>query len=176
MIATAIAGLNLGSRNRSIPDFLNMDIDQHDGVDIVGDISDLSRFEDNSIPVIYASHVLEHVGFHKTIPTLREWYRVLRPGGILYLAVPDFARCVELYQTFGLSDWHVRYLMGDQLYKTAYHHDLFDEPRLARILGEVGFSEYQRVEAFPLGDPGDCSNGKSTFDDKPVSLNLVVTK
>lgn len=175
MVSTAIK-LNLGSRNRAIPGFTGMDCDAHEGVDIVGDISDLSRFKDGEVEEIYASHCLEHFEYHKTLAVLKEWARVLEPGGKLYVAVPDFARCVELYESMGLNEWIVRFLMGDQEYKTAYHYNLFDEPRLALLLKEAGFSDSFRVELFPIGDERDCSNLVSTNDGLPVSLNMVATK
>ena len=174
--AVKIAGLNLGSRNRSIDGFLNMDCDQHEGVDIVGDISDLSRFADGSIPEIYASHCLEHFEYHRTSAVLKEWLRVLEPKGKLYVAVPDFQRCIELYQDIGLNDWIVRFLMGDQEYQTAYHYSIFDESRLSRILFDAGFSESFRVEQFPIGDERDCSNLASDYDGFPVSLNMIAIK
>ena len=42
-----------------------LNIQKKDGVDFVGDISDLSQFKNNSIDEIYASHVLEHVSQKK---------------------------------------------------------------------------------------------------------------
>lgn len=178
MIAQKIVGLNLGSRNRAIPGFLNMDCDQHEGVDIVGDISDLSRFESGSVPAIYASHVLEHFPHVKTLDVLREWNRVLSPGGILYVAVPDFKRAIELYLTSpeGMGDWVVNYLWGDQAYPTAFHYAGFDVHRLTSLLRKAGFSEVSRVGNFPIGDSQDCSRKVSTFDGKPVSLNMVAIK
>jgi SAM-dependent methyltransferase len=44
-------------------------------------------FHDHSLDYVVASHVLEHVA--NPIAALAEWYRVVRPGGILYLVVPD---------------------------------------------------------------------------------------
>lgn len=44
-------------------------------------------FLDNSLDYVASSHVLEHVA--NPIAALAEWYRVLRPGGIIYLVVPD---------------------------------------------------------------------------------------
>lgn len=173
---TMIAGLNLGSRNRAIPDFLSMDCDAHEGVDIVGDISDLSRFEDGSVEAIYSSHCLEHFPHPKTLSVLKEWHRVLAPGGILYVAVPDFRRTVELYARCGLNDWVQNYLMGDQGYATAFHYALFDEGRLRGLLLKAGFSEASRVEDFPVGDPLDCSRNVSTLDGKSISLNMVCVK
>lgn len=44
-------------------------------------------FHDSSLDYVLASHVLEHVA--NPVAALAEWYRVLRPGGIIYLVVPD---------------------------------------------------------------------------------------
>jgi SAM-dependent methyltransferase len=44
-------------------------------------------FRDNSLDYVVTSHVLEHVA--NPVAALAEWYRVLRPGGIIYLLVPD---------------------------------------------------------------------------------------
>lgn len=51
---------------------------------------DVSRlpFDDMEFDWVHASHVLEHV--EKTISTCNEWIRVLKPGGWLVIAVPDF--------------------------------------------------------------------------------------
>lgn len=43
-------------------------------------------FHDHSLDYVLASHVLEHVA--NPIAALLEWYRVVRPGGIIYLVVP----------------------------------------------------------------------------------------
>lgn len=44
-------------------------------------------FHDHSLDYVLASHVLEHVA--NPVAALAEWYRVVRPGGIIYLIVPD---------------------------------------------------------------------------------------
>ena len=44
-------------------------------------------FHEHALDYAIASHVLEHVA--NPIAALAEWYRVLRPGGIIYLVVPD---------------------------------------------------------------------------------------
>ncbi len=168
--------LNLGSRDRKMDGFLNYDCDAHPGVDYVGDVSNLSIFGNCSVSEIYASHIIEHFPHPKTLSVLKEWHRVLAPGGKLYVAVPDFARCVEIYGSIGLDQWIVNFLSGDQGYKTAYHYNLFDEPRLSKYLADAGFSDSVRVEEFPIGDENDCSNLASNIDGERVSLNLVATK
>lgn len=175
MIATALK-LNLGARNRPIPGFLGIDCDAHPGVDVVADVADLSLFETGSVAEVYASHILEHFPHPRTTAVLREWARALMPGGILYVAVPDFSRAVELYQRAGLADWVVNYLWGDQGYATAFHYAGFDEHRLRALLLDTGFSEASRVDTFPVGHPGDCSTNISNIDLKPVSLNIVAVR
>lgn len=152
-----------------------MDIDPHPGVDFVGDVSDLSRFQDGSVEEIYASHILEHFSHRKTLDVLKEWNRVLPRGGILYVGVPDFSRTIALYSRHGLVDWIRNFLYGDQEYKTAFHYTCFDESSLAVLLMQSGFSDVSRVERFPFGED-DCSAKVDTLDRKPVSLNMVAVK
>lgn len=54
--------------------------------DYFGDATELP-FRDNSLMYVATSHVLEHVA--NPVAALAEWYRVLRPGGIIYLVAPD---------------------------------------------------------------------------------------
>jgi predicted SAM-dependent methyltransferase len=54
---------------------------------LAGDAADLRWFRDGSLDYVYSSHVLED--FEDTGPVLREWLRVLRPGGHLVLYLPD---------------------------------------------------------------------------------------
>ena len=168
--------LNLGARNRKIPGYLGVDCDAHDGVDVVSDVSNLSFLDNGSISEIYASHVLEHFSHRRTDSVLKEWGRVLRNGGILRVAVPDFKRTVELCQRMGgLFPWAINFLWGDQEYDTAYHYTAFDERLLRGKLAEAGFTDISRVESFGL-NKDDCSNLVSNIDRKSVSLNLVAIK
>lgn len=178
VIATEIR-LNLGSRGTRIPGFLGLDCDQHEGVDIVGAIDDLGRFDTGSVHEIYASHCLEHLPHTKTLDCLKEWARVLKPGGVLYVAVPDFARTVDIYlkaEQGCLSEWIVNFLWGDQGYATAFHYTGFDFYRLNKLLLEAGFSEASQVENFPISPKDDCSTKVSNFDGKSVSLNVVAIR
>ncbi|MDF8264451.1 class I SAM-dependent methyltransferase [Luteipulveratus flavus] len=62
-----------------------------DGVTaVVGDCTDLSRFEDGSFDVVFASNLLEHLQRDQSGPLLAEARRVLRPGGRLILMQPNF--------------------------------------------------------------------------------------
>ena len=113
----------------------------------MGKVEDLGFIPDGSASLIYASHVLEHFGRHAFRAPLLEWHRVLRPGGVLRLAVPDFAAAAELYVAGRLPRGieEVRGLVtGGQRDEYDAHGMIFDEPSLSRALREVGFSAVRR--------------------------------
>jgi predicted SAM-dependent methyltransferase len=59
-------------------------------VDYVGNCRGLSFLSDNGCSEVYASHVLEHLGYNGEFQkALKEIYRVLKPGGRLRASVPD---------------------------------------------------------------------------------------
>jgi predicted SAM-dependent methyltransferase len=100
------------------------------------DITKLS-FEDESVDLIYASHVLEYFDRDEVIPVLEEWYRVLKVGGKLRLAVPDFEEMAFLYaegkyplESF-LGPLYGKMKMDDV---TIYHKTTYDIHSLSRVL------------------------------------------
>ena len=71
--------------------------DEKGRVDIVGNAKDLSQFEAARFESVYASHVLEHFALSEIPVVLREWRRVLKPGGKLHISVPDLSVLCALY-------------------------------------------------------------------------------
>ena len=57
----------------------------------------MSEFEDNSIDLIYASHVIEYFDREEIPNILNKWKSKLKPGGTLRLAVPNFHTMAKLY-------------------------------------------------------------------------------
>lgn len=106
--------LNLGAGSTRYPGYLSCDI-QGDQ-DIVCDLRILP-FEDNSVDEITCHHALEHIPYREFLPTLREWFRVLKPGGYLDLGMPDLEL---LCKNFLLMDeerrwkWVVYTIYGQQ--------------------------------------------------------------
>lgn len=63
--------------------------------DAFGDATKLSIYEDNKFDEIRASHILEHIPQNKTIKTIKEWFRILKPSGIIRIIVPDLSFIVD---------------------------------------------------------------------------------
>ena len=63
-------------------------------------IHDLTKkipYEDGTFDVVYHSHVLEHFPKQKAPRFLSDCYRVLKPGGVIRVAVPDLESIARLY-------------------------------------------------------------------------------
>lgn len=68
---------------------IRLDIDPAVNPDIVANIVDMPVVASASVDAIWSSHNLEHVFTHEVPLTLREFHRVLRPGGVAHVQVPD---------------------------------------------------------------------------------------
>lgn len=146
-------------------------------VEHVGRANDLSRFSDGIFVEIYASHVLEHLDFKDEMQAaLAEWYRVLAPGGTLYVSVPDLAVLAGLFlgKQLSLDDRFgiVKMMYGAHLDAHDYHKVGFDFPILAYFLAQAGFADIERVADFGLFN----DTSRSRFAGVPISLNLIARR
>ena len=136
--------LHLGCGNRYIPGFYHVDYMDYPHVDRRGPVEDLGFLEDESVELIYASHILEHFGRYEVERVLKEWRRVLRSGGILRVAVPNFRAVVELYEREGLQNGFsglVGLVCGGQRHPLDFHKIVFDKPFLTYLLNNAGFAQ-----------------------------------
>ncbi len=159
------------------PDWKIFDARPGSHVDFVGDCTDLSRFESGAVAEIYASHVLEHLGYIEELPrTLREFHRVLAPGGTLRASVPDLDTLCPLFADPALSfeeRVHVmRMIFGGQTNPADFHKVGLNEEFLRDFLQTAGFVDVVRAESFGLFD--DCS--ALVFRGRRISVNLSARK
>lgn len=120
------------------------------------------NYPDNSVEEIRCVHMLEHLSFGEVIEALKEWHRVLKPGGVLRISVPDVHKCVSLHE----SDPHWRfYIMGGQTDANDFHKSAWDERTLRHYLNEFGFENVER-----------WSSVNTDLAASDISLNLQGTK
>jgi SAM-dependent methyltransferase len=80
---------------------IRLDIDERVAPHVVASITDIPLI-DGGVDAVYSSHVLEHVFFHEAEKALAEWYRILKPGGVVILKVPDLQSVMEAALRYGL--------------------------------------------------------------------------
>ncbi len=155
--------LGAGGRER-LPGYYSVDIMQHGNIDLVHAVDRLPMIKDGTVEICYSSHVLEHISRMRTREVLAEWHRILKPGGTLRVAVPDFEALAVLYidtlaergedvdrDRFGnaLSFPLARVLgpiVGGQTGIYDFHQALFDFESLKLQLEEVGFIDVRRYD------------------------------
>lgn len=134
-----IKKLHLGCFHKKIHGFINVDIREEVSPDVVDDVFKLEKFADNSVDLIYASHVLEHADIKTAQQTLKNWFRALKSGGVLRLAVPDMERHFAHYFYYRDLDKLKSALWGSQRHEFDVHKSGWDEATIKRDLENVGF-------------------------------------
>jgi len=80
--------LHLGCGGKHLDGYINIDLYEQAGVDLVMDATDL-LFVNNSVDEIRSEHLIEHFTYHQATKAFKEWFRVLKPGGLLFIECPD---------------------------------------------------------------------------------------
>lgn len=135
--------INMGCGWRNFgTDWVHIDGSEYEHVDS-NDISNL-HFKNNSVSLIYASHLIEYFDREEIEIILKEWYRVLKKGGILRIAVPDFNEMCKLYINNKVK---LGQILGPLYGKMTmnnnniYHKTTYDFYSLKELLTKCGFSQ-----------------------------------
>ncbi len=150
---------------------LRLDINPAVEPDIVCSVIAMNPVPDGSIDAVWCSHNLEHLYRHDVPVALSEFYRVLRPGGILFLTLPDLQRVAALVMNDKLESQaymspsgpitpldmifgHTASLMRGNL--DMAHRSGFTSTMLRKLLDEAGFEQIQirNGEVFDLWATG----------------------
>lgn len=129
--------LGCGMRNFG-EDWDHIDYVDHPHI-VSNDVTNLP-YDDNSCDVVYASHLLEYFDRCEVLTVLNEWKRVLKKGGILRLAVPNFSVLAHLYtrQQINLNQV-LGPLYGRWNDPPVYHKTTYDYDSLRDVLLGSGF-------------------------------------
>lgn len=136
--------LHLGCGKRYIPGFVHVDVVSAPHVDLCSGVDRIAAIGDGACDLIYACHVLEHFHRRDTQRVLREWRRLLAPGGILRLAVPDLEAIARVYLARGKLSEVIGPLYGRQDHLYNIHYTGFDFVTLGAELLLAGFDEVRR--------------------------------
>jgi predicted SAM-dependent methyltransferase len=147
------------------------------GVDIIGSATDLSAVPDASCSHVYGSHVYEHLTYaDEVLRAFHEAYRVLAPGGLFLVAVPDLDAMCRLFidprltidERFNV----MRLIYGGQTDPWDFHKAGFNAELLAAYLYNAGFVDVQRWPSFGLFQ----DTSEMGYLDVALSLNVSAIK
>jgi predicted SAM-dependent methyltransferase len=139
--------LGCGWRNFG-KDWVHVDDGDYEHLDIKCDVKKLP-LEDNYCDLIYASHVIEYFDREEINEVLKEWNRVLKPNGVLRLAVPDFEVMSKLYTNKKLKLENIlgpMYGKMDMGSVKIYHKTVYDFVGLENILLNNNFKNVKRYD------------------------------
>jgi len=174
--------LHLGCGSKHIPGYVNIDCRYQPGVDEINNVEFLRNYEENSVDVIYACHVLEHLGRHNYMRALERWYKILKPGGIIRIAVPNFDAIVRHYRATSNLNSLIGLLYGGQDYDKNIHTYIWDFKTLSEDLRTVGFNNIQQyhwqyTEHSHIDDYSQCYIPHMDKENGTLmSLNIQATK
>jgi hypothetical protein len=161
--------LNLGCGDKILPGYVNVDVvEARAGMrpDVVCDLHRLTPFEDASADEILSVHVVEHFWRWEIRDVLREWVRVLRPGGRMIVECPNIQSACQTFlenpAQYSREDQDGQRTMwvfyGDPAWKDPLmiHRWGYTPESLKALLGEVGLKDVRQEPAqFKLREPRD---------------------
>lgn len=143
--------LNVGSGavDRKGDDWFHLDSREVSNVDFVQDALDTGNFQDESWNGIYSKDFIEHISWRDVEFLLKEWHRMLVPGGWVKISTPNAEQLASIIlgaphqktRCSGESDWMYfsRVAYGHQDYPENTHKCYFTPGWLSKIVEDAGF-------------------------------------
>lgn len=158
--------LNIGCGTDYKDGWINIDNNSDDNiekVDLNWDLRNPLPFNDGSIDFIFNEHFIEHLTVEEAQKSIKDFMRVLKPGGVMRIAMPDLEDVIELYND---KNWRKRPVIKNhnmefvrtraELVNMSFswwgHKWLYDWEELVRRLKDAGCTKMTR-----------CTFGKSKY-------------
>lgn len=174
--------LNLGCGDKILPGYVNVDVVEAragKSPDVICDLRDLSVFPDNHADEVLAVHVVEHFWRWEVEAVLREWIRVLKPGGRMVLECPNLAAACEAFladplggsQSDGRGQRTMWVFYGDPQWQDPLmvHRWGYTPSSLSALMATAGLVNARQEPAqFKLREPRDMR----VVAEKPVATKV----
>ncbi len=170
--------LNWGCGSHVAAGWINSDVKEGPGVDLVADIREGLPLADESIDYAVSVHALPEFSYPELDGVLRELWRVLVPGGVLRLALPDLGKGIDAYERGDAAYFQVdpeevgslggRFVVHMLWY--GYSRTLFTADFAAELLAKAGFAE---VTECSFGRTGSEFAGIVELDNRPAESLFV---
>jgi predicted SAM-dependent methyltransferase len=151
--------LNWGCGSHTAPGWVNVDIQSGPSIDLSCDIREGLPLESRSFDYAVSVHALQELAYSDLVPALKELQRILKPGGVLRLILPDLKKGMRAY-LLGQDDYFRvdphevrspggRFIMHMLWYgysRTLFTADFIEELLLKAGFVQVAECEYRRTE------------------------------
>lgn len=140
--------IHLGCGKRHIPGWIHVDIDDYPHIDHRHAAYPLPMFGADHADLVYSSHFFAYYDRFQAQDVLKEWLRVLKPGGILRLSTPDFEKVIEVYRKSHDLKQHYGFLYGRYETDTGpiYYRMTYDYRTLEETMLTAGFRAVRRYD------------------------------
>lgn len=178
-------GLHLGCGGAILDGFCNVDANRMSPCDLIAAVQRI-KLADATVGVIYCSHVFEHIARGDAPAVLTEWHRVLKPGGKLYIALPDIEALFRIYldnlprydteEGRYQADLAGAIVYGGQTNEYDFHFNGYSFTTLKAALEQAGFQDVQRFDRSKITFNPYRDAAYAEIRGIPVSLNVLATK
>ncbi len=163
--------LHLGCGTIYLDGWINIDNNSDNNIekiDLFWDITKKLPIFDNSVDFIYNEHLLEHLSPDEAVKSIRDFMRVLKPGGIMRIAMPDLQDTLKLYNNdnwkkdagikkCGLDFIKTKAEFLNVCFRWWGHKWLYDREELERRLKEAGCVKIKKCELRKSGHKELCN-------------------
>jgi predicted SAM-dependent methyltransferase len=140
---TRAARLHVGAGDKRLEGWVNIDLLDLPGVDVVADVTRGLDFDD--VEAVFAEHFLEHLRVQDALGFLLEVHRALRPGGAMRLSTPNLDWVWVTHYAVGAEVEARRKIDGAIALNRGFyawgHRFLWNRELLDRALRACGFAE-----------------------------------
>jgi predicted SAM-dependent methyltransferase len=187
-------GLHLGCGPNRFEEWLNADVDPLSRCDIILDATKRFPLPQGSSSAIFLEHMLEHLDLGGGFRCLSECQRVLRPGGVIRLSVPDLGRLIRFYEedtregreylAFATNHF-VRprpFVLSKALVLNLFfgrrwgHQVMYDLDLMKQLLRLAGFEAVHEEAMFASSHPALCGLETDDYAHRFESIVVEATK
>jgi predicted SAM-dependent methyltransferase len=144
--------VNIGAGAHGQDGWINIDAYHAKNIHCVFDVRKRLPFADHAVKGIFCEHFLEHLDYTEEVPYfLSECHRVLRPGGVLRIIVPDAERYLAAYARGGWEELTRMRPLDEKLQDHWFHHTYNTRMELINVVFRQGYDhrfayDYETLE------------------------------
>jgi len=172
-----IVRLNVGSGNRTLKGWVNVDLLPYRGVDLVADVTHGLPF--TNVSLVFAEHFLEHLEILKAIHFLIEVHRILNPSGKLRLSTPnlDWVWKTHYSLTAPSAEREAAAVTLNRAFYAWEHRFLWNRELLQSTLEACGFTDIRWYSYGQSDDPELRGlEHHETYSDEPGLPHVLIVE